>query len=133
MPQHQGGYRYEHKRIPAGYLPRRAVKSQATELDKHLDDVQKSKYKNKKHKKKAKKRKRELKKYRKEVRRLKQANVHLGQQLDFFQGNLEEIRLRYQAEAQRDCYRAMTLALSKRLGLEDSVPQIALLPPEKED
>ena len=106
---------------------------QATDLDKHLDDVQKSKYKNKKHKKKAKKRKRELKKYRKEVRRLKQANVHLGQQLDFFQGNLEEIRLRYQAEAQRDCYRAMTLALSKRLGLEDSVPQIALLPPEKED
>ena len=106
---------------------------QATELDKHLDDVQKSKYKNKKHKKKAKKRKRELKKYRKEVRRLKQANVHLGQQLDFFQGNLEEIRLRYQAEAQRDCYRAMTLALSKRLGLEDSVPQITLLPPEKED
>ncbi len=98
-----------------------------------MDDVQKSKYKNKKHKKKAKKRKRELKKYRKEVRRLKQANVHLGQQLDFFQGNLEEIRLRYQAEAQRDCYRAMTLALSKRLGLEDSVPQIALLPPEKED
>ncbi len=55
------------------------------------------------------------------------------QQLDFFQGNLEEIRLRYQAEAQRDCYRAMTLALSKRLGLEDSVPQITLLPPEKED
>ena len=106
---------------------------QATELDKHLDDVQKSKYKNKKHKKKAKKRNRELKKYRKEVRRLKQANVHLGQQLDFVQGNLEEIRLRYQAEAQRDCYRAMTLALSKRLGLEDSVPQIALLPPEKED
>lgn len=106
---------------------------QATDLDKHLDDIQKSKYKNKKHKKKAKKRKRELKKCQKEVRRLSLANVHLGQQLDFFQGNLEEIRLRYQAEAQRDCYRAMTLALSKRLGLEDSVPQIALLPPEKED
>ena len=106
---------------------------QATDLGKHLDDVQKSKYKNKKHKKKAKKRKRELKKCRKEVRRLKHINVHLGQQLDFFLGNLEEIRLRYQAEAQRDCYRAMTLALSKRLGLEDSVPQIALLPPEKED
>lgn len=106
---------------------------QAPDLDKHLDDVQKSKYKNKKHKKKAKKRKRELKKCRKEVRRLKHINVHLGQQLDFLQGNLEEIRLRCQAEAQRDCYRAMTLALSKRLGLEDSVPQIALLPPEKED
>ena len=106
---------------------------QATDLGKHLDDVQKSKYKNKKHKKKAKKRKRELKKCQKEVRRLSLANVHLDQQLDFFQGNLEEIRLRYQAEAQRDCYRAMTLALSKRLGLEDSVPQITLLPPEKED
>ena len=118
---------------PLDPFPAAPSNPQATELDKHLDDVQKSKYKNKKHKKKAKKRKRELKKYRKEVRRLKQANVHLGQQLDFFQGNLEEIRLRYQAEAQRDCYRAMTLALSKRLGLEDSVPQIALLPPEKED
>ncbi len=118
---------------PLDTFPAAPSNPQATELDKHLDDVQKSKYKNKKHKKKAKKRKRELKKYRKEVRRLKQANVHLGQQLDFFQGNLEEIRLRYQAEAQRDCYRAMTLALSKRLGLEDSVPQIALLPPEKED
>ena len=57
----------------------------------------------------------------------------LGLAFDFLQGNLEEIRLRYQAEAQRDCYRAMTLALSKRLGLEDSVPQITLLPPEKED
>ena len=118
---------------PLDTFPAAPSNPQATELDKHLDDVQKSKYKNKKHKKKAKKRKRELKKYRKEVRRLKQANVHLGQQLAFFQGNLEEIRLRYQAEAQRDCYRAMTLALSKRLGLEDSVPQIALLPPEKED
>ena len=118
---------------PLDTFPAAPSNPQATELDKHLDDVQKSKYKNKKHKKKAKKRKRELKKYRKEVRRLKQANVHLGQQLDFFQGNLEEIRLRYQAEAQRACYRAMTLALSKRLGLEDSVPQIALLPPEKED
>ena len=118
---------------PLDTFPAAPSNPQATELDKHLDDVQKSKYKNKKHKKKAKKRKRELKKYRKEVRRLKQANVHLGQQLDFFQGILEEIRLRYQAEAQRDCYRAMTLALSKRLGLEDSVPQIALLPPEKED
>ena len=118
---------------PLDTFPAAPSNPQATELDKHLDDVQKSKYKNKKHKKKAKKRKRELKKYRKEVRRLKQANDHLGQQLDFFQGNLEEIRLRYQAEAQRDCYRAMTLALSKRLGLEDSVPQIALLPPEKED
>lgn len=118
---------------PLDTFPAAPSNPQATELDKHLDDVQKSKYKNKKHKKKAKKRKRELKKYRKEVRRLKQANVHLGQQLDFFQGNLEEIRLRYQAEAQRDCYRAMTLALSKRLGLEDSVPQITLLPPEKED
>lgn len=106
---------------------------QATDLDKHLDDVQKSKYKNKKHKKKAKKRKRELKKYRKEVRRLKQANVHLGQQLDFFQGNLEEIRLRYQAEAQRDCYRTIALAMSKHLGLKDSVPQITLLPPNMEE
>ena len=83
---------------------------QATDLDKH-----------------------QLKKCQKEIRRLSLANVHLDQQLDFFQGNLEEIRLRYQAEAQRDCYRAMTLALSKRLGLEDSVPQITLLPPEKED
>ena len=118
---------------PLDTFPAAPSNPQATELDKHLDDVQKSKYKNKKHKKKAKKRKRELKKYRKEVRRLKQANVHLGQQLDFFQGNLEEIRLRYQAEAQRDCYRAMTLALPKGLGLEDSVPQIPLLPPEKED
>ena len=118
---------------PLDTFPAAPSNPQATDLGKHLDDVQKSKYKNKKHKKKAKKRKHELKKCRKEVRRLKQANVHLGQQLDFFLGNLEEIRLRYQAEAQRDCYRAMTLALSKRLGLEDSVPQIALLPPEKED
>lgn len=118
---------------PLDTFPAAPSNPQATDLGKHLDDVQKSKYKNKKHKEKAKKRKRELKKCRKEVRRLSLANVHLGQQLDFFQGNLEEIRLRYQAEAQRDCYRAMTLALSKRLGLEDSVPQIALLPPEKED
>ena len=87
----------------------------------------------KKLKKKEKKWKHKLKKCQKEIRRLSLANVHLDQQLDFFQGNLEEIRLRYQAEAQRDCYRAMTLALSKRLGLEDSVPQITLLPPEKED
>ena len=118
---------------PLDTFPAAPSNPQATDLDKRLDDVQKSKYKNKKRKKKAKKRKRELKKCRKEVRRLKQANVHLDQQLDFFQGNLEEIRLRYQAEAQRDCYRAITLALSKRLGLEDSVPQITLLPPEKED
>ena len=27
MPQHQGGYRYEHKRIPAGHVLRRTVKS----------------------------------------------------------------------------------------------------------
>ena len=106
---------------------------QATDLDKHLDDVQKSKYKNKKHKKKAKKRKRELKKCRKEVRRLKHINVHLDQQLDFFQGNLEEIRLRYQAEAQRDCYRTLAVAMSKHLGLEDSVPQITLQPPKVEE
>ena len=106
---------------------------QALELDKHLTKAQKVKRKARKLKKKEKKWKHKLKKCQKEVRRLKQANVHLDQQLDFFQGNLEEIRLRYQAEAQRDCYRAMTLALSKRLGLEDSVPQITLLPPEKED
>ena len=106
---------------------------QATDLDKHLTKVQKVKRKAKKLKKKEKKWKHKLKKCQKEIRRLSLANVHLDQQLDFFQGNLEEIRLRYQAEAQRDCYRAMTLALSKRLGLEDSVPQITLLPPEKED
>ena len=118
---------------PLDTFPAAPSNPQATDLDKHLDDVQKSKYKNKKHKKKAKKRKRELKKYRKEVRRLKQANVHLGQQLDFFQGNLEEIRLRYQAEAQRDCYRTIALAMSKHLGLEDSAPQITLLPPNMEE
>lgn len=118
---------------PLDTFPAAPSNPQATELDKHLDDVQKSKYKNKKHKKKAKKRKRELKKYRKEVRRLKQANVHLGQQLDFFQGNLEEIRLRYHAEAQRDCYRTIALAMSKHLGLEDSAPQITLLPPNMEE
>ena len=129
---------------PLDTFPVAPSNPQATELDKHLDDVQKGKYKNKKHKKKVKRKakklkkkeqkwKRKLKKCQKEIRRLSLANVHLDQQLDFFQGNLEEIRLRYQAEAQRDCYRAMTLALSKRLGLEDSVPQIALLPPEKED
>ena len=106
---------------------------QAPELDKHLTKAQKVKRKAKELKKKGEKWKRKLKKCQKEVRRLSLANVHLDQQPDFFQGNLEEIRLRYQAEAQRDCYRAMTLALSKRLGLEDSVPQIALLPPEKED
>lgn len=118
---------------PLDTFPAAPSNPQATELDKHLDDVQKSKYKNKKHKKKAKKRKRELKKYRKEVRRLKQANVHLDQQLDFFQGNLEEIRLRYQAEAQRDCYRTLAVAMSKHLGLEDSVPQITLQPPKVEE
>lgn len=118
---------------PLDTFPVAPSNPQATELDKHLDDVQKGKYKNKKHKKKAKKRKRELKKCRKEVRRLKQANVHLEQQLDFFQGNLEEIRLRYQAEAQRDCYRTIALAMSKHLGLEDSVPQITLLPPNMEE
>ena len=106
---------------------------QATDLDKHLTKVQKVKRKAKKLKKKEKKRKHKLKKCQKEVRRLKQANVHLDQQLDFFQGNLEEIRLRYQAEAQRDCYRTIALAMSKRLGLEDSAPQVTLLPPEKED
>lgn len=106
---------------------------QALELDKHLTKAQKVKRKARKLKKKEKKWKRKLKKCQKEVRRLTLANIHLDQQLDFFQGNLEEIHLRCQAEAQRDCYRAMTLALSKRLGLEDSVPQITLLPPEKED
>ena len=106
---------------------------QATDLDKHLTKVQKVKRKAKKLKKKEKKWKHKLKKCQKEIRRLSLANVHLDQQLDFFQGNLEEIRLRYQAEAQRDLYRAMTLALSKRLGLEDSVPQITLHRPEKED
>lgn len=74
-----------------------------------------------------------MKKCQKEVRRLKQANVHLDQQLDFFQGNLEEIRLRYQAEAQRDCYRTLAVAMSKHLGLEDSVPQITLQPPKVEE
>lgn len=106
---------------------------QATDLDKHLTKVPKSQTQGQEAQEKEKKWKHKLKKCQKEIRRLSLANVHLDQQLDFFQGNLEEIRLRYQAEAQRDCYRAMTLALSKRLGLEDSVPQITLLPPEKED
>lgn len=106
---------------------------QATDLDKHLTKVQKVKRKAKKLKKKEKKWKHKLKKCQKEIRRLSLANVHLDQQLDFFQGNLEEIRLRYQAEAQRDCYRTIALAMSKRIGLEDSVPQVTLLPPEKED
>ena len=106
---------------------------QALELDKHLTKAQKVKRKAKKLKKKEKKWKRKLKKCQKEVRRLKQANVHLDQQLDFFQGNLEEIRLRYQAEAQRDCYRTLAVAMSKHLGLEDSVPQITLQPPKVEE
>ena len=105
---------------PLDTFPAAPSNPQATELDKHLTKAQKVKRKAKKLKKKGKKWKHKLKKCQKEIRRLSL-------------GNLEEIRLRYQAEAQRDCYRAMTLALSKRLGLEDSVPQIALLPPEKED
>ena len=117
---------------PLDTFPAAPSNPQATELDKHLTKAQKVKRKAKKLKKKEKKWKHKLKKCQ-EIRRLSLANVHLDQQLDFFQGNLAEIRLRYQAEAQRDCYRAMTLALSKRLGLEDSVPQITLLPPEKED
>ena len=106
---------------------------QATELDKHLTKAQKVKRKAKKLKKKEKKWKHKLKKCQKEVRRLSLANIHLDQQLDFFQGNLEEIRLRYQAEAQRDCYRTIALAMSKRLGLEDSAPQVTLLPPKVEE
>ena len=106
---------------------------QATDLDKHLTKVQKVKRKARKLKKKEKKWKRKLKKCQKEVRRLTLANMHLDQQLDFFQGNLEEIHLRCQAEAQRDCYRTIALAMSKHLGLEDSVPQITLLPPNVEE
>ena len=106
---------------------------QALELDKHLTKAQKVKRKARKLKKKEKKWKHKLKKCQKEVRRLKQANVHLDQQLDVFQGNLEEIRLRYQAEAQRDCYRTLAVAMSKHLGLEDSVPQITLQPPKVEE
>ena len=98
-----------------------------------LDDIQIVKEKNKNLKKQGKKQKRKLKKSKKKVRRLKQINSHLEQQLEFSQGNLEEIRLRCQAEAQRDCYRAMTLALSERLRLEDFVPQIALPPAETEE
>lgn len=106
---------------------------QALELDKHLTKAQKVKRKARKLKKKGKKWKRKLKKCQKEVRRLTLANAHLDQQLDFFQGNLEEIHLRCQAEAQRDCYRAIALAMSKHLGLEDSIPQITLLPPKAEE
>lgn len=106
---------------------------QALELDKHLTKAQKVKRKARKLKKKEKKWKRKLKKCQKEVRRLTLANIHLDQQLDFFQGNLEEIHLRCQAEAQRDCYRTLALAMSKHLGLEDSVPQITLLPPKVEE
>lgn len=106
---------------------------QALELDKHLTKAQKVKRKARKLKKKEKKWKRKLKKCQKEVRRLTLANMHLDQQLDFFQGNLEEIHLRCQAEAQRDCYRTIALAMSKHLGLEDSVPQITLLPPKVEE
>ena len=106
---------------------------QALELDKHLTKAQKVKRKARKLKKKEKKWKHKLKKCQKEVRRLKQANVHLDQQLDFFQGILEEISLRYQAEAQRDCYRTLAVAMSKHLGLEDSVPQITLQPPKVEE
>ena len=106
---------------------------QALELDKHLTKAQKVKRKARKLKKKEKKWKRKLKKCQKEVRRLTLANIHLDQQLDFFQGNLEEIHLRCQAEAQRDCYRTIALAMSKHLGLEDSVPQITLLPPKVEE
>ena len=90
------------------------------------DGMQTGKKKIKRLKKQGKKQQRKLKKSRKEIRRLKQ-------QLECSQGNLEEIRLRCQAEAQRDCYRAMTLALSKRLRLEDFVPQIALPPAETEE
>ena len=106
---------------------------QALELDKHLTKAQKVKRKARKLKKKEKKWKHKLKKCQKEIRRLSLANVHLDQQLDFFQGNLEEIRLRYQAEAQRDCYRTLAVAMSKHLGLEDSVPQITLQPPKVEE
>lgn len=106
---------------------------QALELDKHLTKAQKVKRKARKLKKKEKKWKRKLKKCQKEVRRLTLANMHLDQQLDFFQGNLEEIHLRCQAEAQRDCYRTIALAMSKHLGLEDSVPQITLQPPKVEE
>lgn len=106
---------------------------QALELDKHLTKAQKVKRKARKLKKKEKKWKRKLKKCQKEVRRLTLANIHLDQQLDFFQGNLEEIHLRCQAEAQRDCYRTLALAMSKHLGLEDSIPQITLLPPNMEE
>ena len=106
---------------------------QALELDKHLTKAQKVKRKARKLKKKGKKWKRKLKKCQKEVRRLTLANIHLDQQLDFFQGNLEEIHLRCQAEAQRDCYRTLALAMSKHLGLEDSIPQITLLPPNMEE
>lgn len=118
---------------PLDTFPAVLSNPQVPDLDKHLVKAQKGQRKAKKFKKKGKKWKRKLKKRRKEICRLKQVNVHLEQQLDFFQGNLGEIRLRYQAEAQRDCYRAMTMALSKRLGLEGSVPQIALLPPEEEE
>lgn len=118
---------------PLDTFPAAPSNPQATELDKHLTKAQKVKRKTRKLKKKGKKWKRKLKKCQKEVRRLKQANVYLGQQLDFFQGNLEEIRLRYQAEAQRDCYRTIALAMSKHLGLEDSAPQITLLPPNMEE
>lgn len=106
---------------------------QATDLDKHLTKVQKVKRKAKKLKKKEKKWKHKLKKCQKEIRPPESSQCSLGSAAGLLPGQLEEIRLRYQAEAQRDCYRAMTLALSKRLGLEDSVPQITLLPPEKED
>ena len=106
---------------------------QALELDKHPTKAQKVKRKARKLKKKEKKWKRKLKKCQKEVRRLTLANIHLDQQLDFFQGNLEEIHLRCQAEAQRDCYRTLAVAMSKHLGLEDSVPQITLQPPKVEE
>ena len=98
-----------------------------------LDDIQIVKEKNKNLKKRGKKQKRKLKKSKKKVRRLKQINSHLEQQLERSHGNLEEIRLRCQAEAQRDCYRTLAVAMSKHLGLEDSVPQITLQPPKVEE
>ena len=118
---------------PLDTFPAAPANPQALELDKHLPKAQKVKRNARKLKKKEKKWKRKLKKCQKEVRRLTLANIHLDQQLDFFQGNLEEIHLRCQAEAQRDCYRTLAVAMSKHLGLEDSVPQITLQPPKVEE
>lgn len=63
---------------------------QALELDKHLTKVPKSQTQGQEAQEKEKKWKHKLKKCQKEIRRLSLANVHLDQQLDFFQGNLEE-------------------------------------------